>query len=155
MAKGIHVATLEAEARRVAACFFVASWSPTWEWELGDDGQTNALGVIYFGATATGEKVHWGFLYNGVLRMIGFGDGRPALQRRGGSWQLVPRRTRNREKDQWLARGLYCLGIDDESVWRELLEVGVELSAHEKLELGLELPREFWPTRWIEEAEKQ
>jgi hypothetical protein len=46
-----------------------------------------------------------------------------------------------------MARGFYCLGIEDEATWRQLLP----LSAHEKLELRLSMPREFWPQKWLDE----
>lgn len=49
-----------------------------------------------------------------------------------------------------MVRGLYRLGLEEPSLIAEL----PTLSAHEKLELSLSLPREFWPKAWIEkEAE--
>lgn len=47
-----------------------------------------------------------------------------------------------------MARGLYRLGFEDEGVMRELKH---PLTAHEKLELRLSLPREFWPKTWLDE----
>lgn len=47
-----------------------------------------------------------------------------------------------------MARGLYCLGFEDESILSQL----PELSAHERLELRLNFPREFWPQSWLDEA---
>ncbi|RYX83330.1 hypothetical protein EON83_15010 [bacterium] len=46
-----------------------------------------------------------------------------------------------------MARGFYCLGIEDEGTCEQL----PPLSAHEKLELRLSLPREFWPQKWLDE----
>lgn len=48
---------------------------------------------------------------------------------------------------QMMARGLYRLGFEDQSVWSQL----PFLCAHEKLELRLSLPREFWPKPWLDE----
>lgn len=49
-----------------------------------------------------------------------------------------------------VARTLYRLGIDmeDEDL---LAPLNVSLSAHEKAELRLSLPREFWPQTWLQE----
>jgi hypothetical protein len=66
---------------------------------------------------------------------------------------------RIKEGDQWvcesnsadgelMARGLYCLDIQDEGV---LAELDSPLTAHEKLELKLSMPREFWPKTWLDE----
>jgi hypothetical protein len=44
--------------------------------------------------------------------------------------------------------GLYRLGLDDENDPRA---THCSLSAHEKLELRLSMPREFWPQKWIDE----
>ena len=46
-----------------------------------------------------------------------------------------------------LARGLYRLGFQDKNVLRRM----PVLTAHEKLELRLSMPREFWPQTWLEE----
>lgn len=50
------------------------------------------------------------------------------------------------EYDSLLARGLYRLGFEAPSLISEL----PELSAHQKLELRLSMPREFWPKTWID-----
>ena len=49
--------------------------------------------------------------------------------------------------NELMARGLYCLGFEDEGVLSQL----PQLSAHEKIELRLSFPREFWPKRWLDE----
>ncbi len=51
-----------------------------------------------------------------------------------------------------LAHSLYRLGFEDQGVLRELNH---PLSAHEKLELRLSMPREFWPQRWLDEEKGQ
>ncbi len=48
-----------------------------------------------------------------------------------------------------MARGLYRLGFDEPAILAQL----PQLSAHEKLELRLSMPREFWPQRWLEAEE--
>lgn len=50
-----------------------------------------------------------------------------------------------------MARGLYRLGIEDEEV---LAHLNRPLSMHEKIELRLSMPREFWPKTWLAEESK-
>lgn len=47
-----------------------------------------------------------------------------------------------------LVAGIYRLGFDKDEVWGELR---VSLTAHEKLELRRDFPREYWPQNWIDE----
>ncbi len=47
-----------------------------------------------------------------------------------------------------MARGLYCLGFEDENI---LAELNHPLTSHEQLELRLSMPREFWPQKWLDE----
>lgn len=56
----------------------------------------------------------------------------------------------NPEFHHLFARGLYRLGLEDEYVLSQL----PQLSAHEKLEFRLSLPREFWPQTWLDEQAK-
>ncbi|RYZ80870.1 MAG: hypothetical protein EOP04_25050 [Proteobacteria bacterium] len=51
-----------------------------------------------------------------------------------------------------MARALYRLGVEDEA---ELTKLEWPLSAHEKSELRLSLPREFWPQKWLDEEAAQ
>ena len=53
----------------------------------------------------------------------------------------------NPSYNELMVRGLYLLGFEDPALISEL----PELSAHEKLELRLSLPHEFWPKKWLEE----
>ncbi|RYX82720.1 hypothetical protein EON83_18045 [bacterium] len=48
--------------------------------------------------------------------------------------------------DHLIARAFYRLGFEDEIIFSTL----PELSTHEKLELRLSMPREFWPQKWLE-----
>ncbi|BCM91852.1 hypothetical protein IAD21_03729 [Abditibacteriota bacterium] len=50
-------------------------------------------------------------------------------------------------ESELMARGLYCLGFEDETILSQLSP----LSAHEKMELRLSFPREFWPQKWLDE----
>ncbi len=51
-----------------------------------------------------------------------------------------------------MGRTLYLLGINmEDEEW--LAPLNVNLSAHEKLELRLALPREFWPQKWREDGD--
>lgn len=49
-----------------------------------------------------------------------------------------------------MARWLYRLGFEDESILSRL----PALSMHEKMELRLSMPRKLWPQKWLDE-EKQ
>jgi len=51
------------------------------------------------------------------------------------------------EFDEYMVRGLYRLGVQDDV----LALLSYHLSAHEKLELRLSMPREFWPQKWVDE----
>ncbi len=48
-----------------------------------------------------------------------------------------------------MVRALYRLGFEDESILNQL----PALSAHEKMELRLSMPHEFWPQKWIEKEQ--
>ncbi len=72
-------------------------------------------------------------------RMVSSYDGR--------KWHLGDYQQDTHDTDGHLARGLYRLGFEDESILSQL----PALSAHEKLELRLSMPREFWPQKWLDE----
>ncbi len=52
----------------------------------------------------------------------------------------------NPSYNELMARGLYRLGLEDEVALSQL----PPLTAHEKLELRLSMPREFWPQKWLD-----
>lgn len=62
-------------------------------------------------------------------------------------WRYVP----HPWFDEQMARGLYCLGFEQESVFPQL---NYSLTAHEKLELRLSMPHKFWPQNWLDEERK-
>ena len=47
----------------------------------------------------------------------------------------------------------YYLHQARRAIWNEMLEDETFLSAHEKMELRLSMPREFWPKRWLDAGE--
>ena len=61
-----------------------------------------------------------------------------------GQWEFEP----GQEGHEQIARGIYCLGIEKDEIWEHL----PALTAHDKLELRLSMPREFWPQKWIDEG---
>ncbi len=65
-----------------------------------------------------------------------------------GKHKFVSLSYAKRDLKQGMACGLYRLGIEDEEA---LSELNSTLSAHEKLELRLSMPREFWPKTWPNE----
>ncbi len=65
----------------------------------------------------------------------------------GRTWHLNDCQEDTQDTDGHLARGLYCLGFEDESILSQL----PKLTAHEKLGLRLSMPREFWPKKWSDE----
>lgn len=129
--------TVEWEAARVAAAFGVGEW----------DGDTSH----------DKRSIFWG---DGNEFQLSF-----AILKDGSNWYSVSVNELdlsytnvfynspfwNLRKDgdphlEFMARGLYRLGFTDESILQQL----PTLSAHEKLELRLSMPREFWPEGWLE-----
>jgi hypothetical protein len=131
---------IEAQARRVAAAFGVE----TWELDPGTDAtycgwSDNVLYVrwlietfrprVIFVAVSVRHDENETSLWLDEAQQIDFPS--------EGNLELM-------------ARGLYRLGIEDEGVLSQL----PPLSAHEKLELRLSLPREFWPEQWLQKAKE-
>ncbi|BCM89073.1 hypothetical protein IAD21_00917 [Abditibacteriota bacterium] len=132
--------TVEWEARRVAAAFGVEEWRTSFNerrpgycrsmdndlrkvsWEIFDGPF-----IGHFSTWCEGEWVCVKFDFSERQWQID--------DYSEGSFELM-------------VRGLYCLGFEDEAILSQL----PELSAHEKLELRLSLPREFWPESWKEEV---
>ena len=81
---------------------------------------------------------------------------------RGGDEQWCDLQSTLSDEDTWtcwtltstgglnelMMRALYCLNFEEEGVFQKL---NSPLSAHEKMELRLSMPREFWPHKWHEE----
>lgn len=62
-----------------------------------------------------------------------------------GSWHIT-RFADDKRLHEWMARVLYCLGVEDPNALDRLDHA---LTAHEKLELRRGLAPEFWPASWI------
>lgn len=130
---------VEREAHRVAVAFGLGEWESVeraWESER-PTRHYRSQDVEWQVAMADGKV---------CSLEVGFGgESYCELHRYPGYWVID---TSDGKQDERMARGLYCLGIEDEEV---LLALDCPLSAHEKLELRLALPREFWPQTWLEE----
>ncbi|RYX84670.1 hypothetical protein EON83_08515 [bacterium] len=127
--------TVDFEIQRVAAAFGVKSFtthrtvtSVHYEGWLGDTLVTWRLGDPNARVTniCVGTRS-----YCGVFR-----------KRDRWEWES------GQEGHEQMARGLYCLGFEDEDV---LAQLNRPLSMHEKIELRLSMPREFWPKKWCDE----
>lgn len=153
-ALGINLSEqIEREAQRVAAAFGVDKWEVTWCYEWWE-----FIGVGY-----GQELVRWTIEISSAC-WIGSEVGpkevevsdRELWQHHRSSCQIV---RDSDEPDVWecnplmpfnklMARAFYRLGFENEDV---LAQLNYPLTAHEKLELRLSIPREFWPKTWIDE----
>lgn len=127
---------LDWEVRRVAAAFGVR------DWETQDWGH---LWMIK-GAARTGDCVNYGVnaltgRWMGVRVGNNTGQECEVYEKVAALWMCRPHPQFNPQ----MARGLYCLGFEDQSVWAELNH---PLTAHEQLELRLSMPSHFWPAQW-------
>ncbi len=131
---------IEFEARRVAAAFGIEKFSQRF---IVDAFYYKAnLGLLWFAWHIHGLTGH--------LTQIDVGQGRPSCivaVKEGGPGECHPHYSRP-ECNERMVRGLYCLGIEDEVA---LAPLNYQLTAHEKLELRLSMPREFWPRKWLDE----
>ncbi|RYX82865.1 hypothetical protein EON83_17295 [bacterium] len=131
--------TVEHEAARVAVTFGVGEWKTT-EYPTAHR---------HFG-WGSGARLPIDWIINfeeGVrLTVLSVGSFERCCQLAfyWGEWDI----RLNPKYDTAMARGLYCLGFEDEAILSQL----PPLSAHEKLELRLGMPREFWPQKWLDEA---
>lgn len=129
------------EVRRVAAALGCANWFEV----NGSQFERRFEGV-----TASGRKVNWWVSYYPAVEGIGFCEKRHAIHREAfgqiGPWHVGKKL--DSEEATFLARTLYCLGVEEQGVWDELKN---PLTAHDKIELRLTLPQEFWPSLWREE----
>ena len=129
------------ELKRVGAAFGIREW-------IVDDGPNQVNGVSYEGAV-----VSCGVDLN-TARFIGVQVKGPnnatSIIYDEGWIHSSPQSFWNCEfhpvTSSLMFRGLYRMGFD-ESVLNQL----PALTAHEKLELRLSMPREFWPRKWLEE----
>jgi hypothetical protein len=132
--------TIEWEARRVAAAFGVEEWEET---ERKGFLDKQILFHVFNGPAKNDDEICWEISETGRLYAIFVSGIRVVWYTSGVDIYLLE----NPTGAELMARGLYRLGFEDESVWSQL----PQLSAHEKIELRLSLPREFWPKKWVEE----
>ncbi|RYX80816.1 hypothetical protein EON83_26840 [bacterium] len=128
---------IKREARRVAAAFGVENWAISIEHHgFGFEHQNETSNLCHYVRIRE----------DGVWIFILISDSETYSNGCRVSWHM----------DQWLCtlanvpvhnevmgRGLYRLGFDNEAILSQL-----SLTAHEKLELRLSTPREFWPNQW-------
>lgn len=126
---------MEWEARRVAAAFGVEN---VFSWRRGN--------LAYFAGDCAGARINWQFnVDTGELVRLEQGNFAEGVVNFNPIVAGVdPEEGAN---VQLLARGFYRLGLDEEAALARL----PSLSAHEKMELRLSMPREFWPKMWIDE----
>ncbi|BCM92499.1 hypothetical protein IAD21_04379 [Abditibacteriota bacterium] len=135
---------VERECERIAAAFGATSWT---------EGYKSIPGDSYFDGSIRGIDVAWNIQWSNLQLTIV----RAGKRDEEGEWEdwcdvqneggIQWRCDFNPEYSEFFARALYRLGIEDEYVLSQL----PELSAHEKLELRLSMPREFWPQKWLDE----
>lgn len=130
---------VEWEARRVAAAFGVEEWE-----QVSAASEAEGKYLRY-----RGEDIEWQIdIMDGDVFSIEAGDAQENychLFNYPDYWVIDPSDAQQNER---MMRGLYRLGIEDADV---LAELNHSLTSHEKLELRLSLPGEFWPKTWIEE----
>lgn len=133
---------IEWEARRVAAAFGAITMSSITDSsfececvqsEIEFSVKPDGLSAIFLGVEPDGDIGVYRDSSSSLVRWEAYNfhimEGRPKIE---------------------MARGLYRLDFEDEDIFSQL----PALSAHEKLELRLFLPREFWPQKWRDEEVK-
>ncbi|RYX80244.1 hypothetical protein EON83_29545 [bacterium] len=136
------------EARRVAAAFELETWSQTppypadlyvefegyvggilVDWDVDNTGQIGAVGV-------KSKDNDW-------IQVINYAE-------YGWRFDEEWRGQANPILKNFFACGLYRLGIERENLFTFL---GQSFTAHEKLELRVSMPREFWLKEWFDGGE--
>jgi hypothetical protein len=133
---------VEREALRIAAAFEVSKWKRI---------DPRISGYTMEGFDRGDNRIEFYYLEGTERpRMIRVGDGDNYScwdeedDEEGGVLKNLP------ANDEILARGLYRLGLDE-----DVLSQLPPLSADEKMELRLSMPREFWPQKWLDEEAAQ
>lgn len=127
---------IEWEARRVAIAFVVEEWEC-----FCVDSTWHCIGK------AGTKRIEWQFCGE-PLRLTSLAISQKG-RRRTLAYFLPHFGMRSGDNDTLLARGLYCLGVQAQEIPQHFPVP----SAHEKLELRLAMPREFWPKEWLDEEE--
>lgn len=115
--------------------------------------------MIYSCRDAEGISIQWelemplGELYDLTLSYFDYTTNtgiKSRTTRCRGHWEFINWDKPVHPLHERMSRALYCLGFDNETISSQL----PHLSAHEKLELRLGLPREFWPQKWLREGDE-
>ncbi len=143
-------AKVEWEVRRVAAAFQAQSYvlSPQDYLESALQFEVPLESAVILYMTLSTDPVVT-VVAIGLLELVAGGDLMFMARSAQGRWGKSSSHP-NSALQSRMARGLYCLGIKDDETRNQL----PHLSAHEKMELRLSLPREFWPQRWLDEEEQ-
>jgi len=131
------------EARRVAAAFGLEAWGR-------DVWFMHSTATLFSGAQGEVE-ISWRINPQGtaIHLSVGSGDQNDCIVTlRETTWKVAAQRFQ-KDYAEVMARGLYCLGVEDEGV---IAQLDSPLTAHEKLELRLSMPRELWPKTWLDEV---
>ncbi len=147
-----EVLTSEQESQRIAAAFGIACAITVYD---GEDGQL-------YGEVEVSEGVSLQFCFDKAPGEVGACLYQVSLCRTTlalpwvvfelslqGQWEFTVNEEIPLSVAQLAARGFYRLGLSNGDESSQL----PPLSSHEKLELRLSMPREFWPQKWIDEEE--
>jgi hypothetical protein len=135
---------LEWEVRRIAAAFGVGEFQSREEdWLITSVGKADTTQILW----SIDARIN-AFFYIEVGENGCEVDSHTTWPQGDEQWRFYPQP----EFHELMARGLYCLGFEDEGV---LAKLNYPLTAHEKLELRLAMPREFWPKMWPHELAKE
>lgn len=137
--------TVEWEAMRVAQAFGVGEWI---------EGTQYLVKERCFSGTT---PPHWVWRINSVPNAFTYIDIETfegdfqflQLKQMRGVWHFIKTERGIEIFGELMARGLFCLGFDDADILAQL----PQLTEHEKLELRLSLPKEFWPPQWEQECQ--
>ncbi len=141
-------AEVEREARRVAAAFGVEIFDTHKDsgWWTCQGSATTGIRVAWEIDPTTG--MYWSIEVGEVIGYEGSGCkvffDEEWIKDDGQETWPSPRL----EDNELMAWGLFRLGLDRPTI---ITELNHPLSMHEKLELRLSMPCEFWPKKWLEE----
>ncbi|RYX80189.1 hypothetical protein EON83_29695 [bacterium] len=130
------------EARRFAAAFGVEKWERKEESELHvllvSRAGSHKVGCSICHTTGHIEEI--GVVKDDLIALL-------FVDRWDGRQEIVEFDRVLPDDYDFMVRGLHCLGYKDEEVLSQL----PPLTAHERMELRLSMPREFWPQKWLDE----
>jgi hypothetical protein len=127
---------IDIESKRVAAAFKVTQWKKS---------KAHYERLVVYEGTIGEIEIEWSISESGLFDVA---IAHPNYERTVSYFLNLPncKPDPNGTTDDFMAKGLFLLGFDD-----EILNELPELTAHEKIELRLSFPREFWPKKWLDE----